>query len=88
MPQPRVPSRYQWTTLDQFAGRSSLLDGLGDMEPVHGAEMGGGTLYECPTEVLQVDGVAPEQAHTAYVAFRGWSEDSKRRLDAQVVWER
>jgi len=76
------------TTLDQFAGRSSLLDGLGDMEPVHGAEMGGGTLYECPTEVLQVDGVAPEQAHTAYVAFRGWSEDSKRRLDAQVVWER
>ena len=56
-----------------------------DMELVHGAEMGGGAQYEVPTEVLQVDGAAPEQAHAAYVAFRGWSEDSKRRLDAQVV---
>jgi hypothetical protein len=57
-----------------------LVNGLlGDAEYEHGEAMGGGILY--PADEVQVWGAAPREAHTA---FRDWSEESKRRLDAQV----
>lgn len=65
--------------LGDYEDEMSLLLDDAAPEHEHGAAMGGGVLY--PADGLQGGG---ESAGEGHAAFRDWSEESKRRLDAQV----
>jgi len=61
------------------------LDLLGDtLCSPPGSDAGDGVMQKVTSEVPQFDAASSEQAHVESGAFTAWSNESKRRLEAQV----